>query len=98
MPTDETSHDMDIIHIDSGYGFYLVTLGHFLNQCWHIVNMTIKARDKLHWNWSQNTKSSSTKFHLDISRTSVANKIVDHSDVVGVSPVGAAPTTSSFST
>ena len=28
----------------------------------------------------------------------VGNKTVDHSDVVGVSPVGAAPTTSSFST
>ena len=34
----------------------------------------------------------------DISRTLVGNKIVDNSDVVGVSPVGAAPTTSSFST
>ena len=34
----------------------------------------------------------------NISRTSVGNKIVDHSDVVGASPVGAAPTTSSFST
>ena len=31
-----------------------------------------------------------------ISRTLVGNKIVDHSDVVGASPVGAAPTTSSF--
>ena len=28
----------------------------------------------------------------------LGNKIVDHSDVVGASPVGAAPTTSSFST
>ena len=28
----------------------------------------------------------------------VGNNIVDHSDVVGASPVGAAPTTSSFST
>ena len=28
----------------------------------------------------------------------VGNKIVDHSDVAGASPVGAAPTTSSFST
>ena len=28
----------------------------------------------------------------------VGNKIVDHSDVVGASPAGAAPTTSSFST
>ena len=34
----------------------------------------------------------------NIRRTFVCNKIVDHSDVVGASPVGAAPTTSSFST
>ena len=34
----------------------------------------------------------------NISRTLVGNKIVDHSDVVGASPVGAAPITSSFST
>ena len=33
-----------------------------------------------------------------ISRTLVGNKIVDNSDVVEASPVGAAPTTSSFST
>ena len=32
----------------------------------------------------------------NISRTLVGNKIVDNSDVVGASPVGAAPTTSSF--
>ena len=34
----------------------------------------------------------------NIRRTLVANKIVDHSDVVGASPVGAAPTTPSFLT
>ena len=34
----------------------------------------------------------------NISRTLVGNKIVDHSDVVGASPVGAAPTASSLST
>ena len=34
----------------------------------------------------------------NISRTLVGNEIVDHSDVVGASAVGAAPTTSSFST
>ena len=34
----------------------------------------------------------------NISRTLVGDKIVDNSDVVGASPVGAAPTTSSFST
>ena len=34
----------------------------------------------------------------NIRRTLEGNKIVDHSDVIGTSPVGAAPTTSSFST
>ena len=34
----------------------------------------------------------------NIKCTLVGNKIVDHSDVVGASPVGAAPTTASFST
>ena len=34
----------------------------------------------------------------NIRRNLVGNKIVDHSDVVRASPVGAAPTTSSFST
>ena len=34
----------------------------------------------------------------NISHTLIDNKIVDHSHVVGASPVGAAPTTSSFST
>ena len=34
----------------------------------------------------------------NIRRILVGNKIVDNSDVVGASPVGAAPTTSSFST
>ena len=33
---------------------------------------------------------------FNIRRTLVGNKIVDHSDVVGASPVGAAPTTSGF--
>ena len=34
----------------------------------------------------------------NISRTLVGSKIVDNADVVGALPVGAAPTTSSFST
>ena len=34
----------------------------------------------------------------NISRTLAGNNIVDHSDVVGASPAGAAPTTSSVST
>ena len=35
---------------------------------------------------------------FNIRHNLAGNKIVDHSDVVGASPVGAAPTTSSFST
>ena len=31
-----------------------------------------------------------------IRHTLIENKIVNHSDIVGASPVGAAPTTSSF--
>ena len=34
----------------------------------------------------------------NIRHTLVGNNIVDHSDAVGASPVGAAPTTSSFPT
>ena len=34
----------------------------------------------------------------NITRALMGNEFVDHSDVVGASPVGAAPTTSSFST
>ena len=34
----------------------------------------------------------------NIRRTLIGNKIVDQSDVVEASPVGSAPTTSSFST
>ena len=33
-----------------------------------------------------------------IRRALVGNKLVDHSDVIGASPVGTAPTTSLFST
>ena len=43
-------------------------------------------------------RSSMYREISDIRRTLVGHKIVDHSDVVGASAVGAAPTTSSFST
>ena len=52
--------------------------------------------------WMQSRKLSVTHWGYrqvsNISRTLVGNKIVDHPDVVGASPVGAAPTTASFST
>ena len=49
------------------------------------------------WNIGSPTNKTYRKTS-SISRTLVGNKIVDNSDVVGASPVGAAPTTSSFST
>ena len=51
-------------------------------------------------NSRQQSPHLNLKYHKtsNISRTLVGNKIVDHSDVVGASPVGAAPPTSSFST
>ena len=48
--------------------------------------------------WSNNFSRKCYRKVSNIRRTRVGNKIVDHSDVVGASPVGAAPTTSSFST
>ena len=44
------------------------------------------------------TDESKYRKTSNIRRTLVGNKIVDNSDVVGALPVGAAPTTSSFST
>ena len=59
-----------------------------------VVN--IMVADVLETQW---TKASVTyRKTSDISRTLVGDKIVDNSDLVGASPVGAAPTTSSFST
>ena len=50
---------------------------------------------KSHWHVQDNNEYRQVS---KIRRTLIGNKIVDHSDVVGASPVGAAPTTSSFST
>ena len=55
------------------------------------------------WDEEQTTLwwNNTTKMYRKVSNirhTLVGNKIVDHSDVVGAWPVGAAPTTSSFST
>ena len=49
--------------------------------------------------WRQFNKQKVTyRKTSNISRILVGSTIVDNSDVVGASPVGAAPTTSSFST
>ena len=54
-------------------------------------------------NWSHKSnihRLIETKYRqaFNIRRTLVGNNIVDHADVVGASPVGAAPTTSLLST
>ena len=58
------------------------------------------GKDTLNDVYNRMTKSNIYIYRQvsNIRRTLVGNKIVDHSDVVGASPVGAAPTTSSFST
>ena len=64
-----------------------------------LLSFHFKCSVEFRKSW-ENMVSSSEMYRKvsNIRRTSVGNKIVDHSDVVGTSPVGAAPTTSSFST
>ena len=57
------------------------------------VILYINVIDKIYFPPYQTYRKVSNIRHI-----LVGNKIVDHSDVVGASPVGAAPTTSSFST
>ena len=53
----------------------------------------------MHWQQDKDTCTDVANYHKvsNIRLTLVGNKVVDHSDVVGALPVGAAPTTSSFS-
>ena len=56
------------------------------------MRMVSPGHNELRYKFNTYSKTS------NIGRTLVGNKIVDHSDVVGASLVGTAPTTSSFST
>ena len=67
-------------------------VGHISHNVQHTCNMALSGMVS-HIGQIGNYRQVS-----NISRTLVGNKIVDHSDVVGASPVGAVPTTSSFST
>ena len=75
------------IHQDSDEFVLLITLA----SC-HALSEIVFTQSRHLAIWSTYREVS------NIRRTLVGNKIVDHSDVVGASPVGAAPTTSSFST
>ena len=74
-----------ILHVNSIW----TPLACLTHRLWRFRKCTAKLR---HLYFLNHRKTS------NIRRTLVGNKIVDHSDVVGASPVGAAPTTSSFST
>ena len=50
------------------------------------------------WHTDNHTPIRTYRQVSNMRRTLVGNKIVNNSDVVGASPVGAAPTTSSLST
>ena len=66
-------------------------MGNIMGQCSQMIN-----HNHMGAHWFQ------IKLDLDNAditikpRMLVGNKIIDHSDVIGASPVGAAPTTSSF--
>ena len=64
---------------------------------WYINHMSPLKTDTYNWNKSKQYKTIYCQTS-NISHNLVGNVIVDLSDVVGASPVGAAPTTSSFST
>ena len=76
-----------------------------LYQSWfrfarHQQNITSANIDSLSIRYAGNATQTRQSYRqvYNISRNLVGNKIVDHSDVVGASPVDAASTTSSFST
>ena len=74
------------------YGCPFIAKGHDSQHMTHLENKDLGIWYELfktRWDYRKTS---------NIRRTLGGNKIVDHSDVVGASPVGAAPTTSSFST
>ena len=100
----EEKYEKDIIAIADNI-FKLI----FLNGNCSILNqISLKVIPKVPLNnipalvqimaWHQTGDTYHYRQFSNIRRTLVGNKIVDHSDVVGATPVGAAPTTSSFST
>ena len=69
-----------------------------MEEEWLINDMILILNQLDGQTFENNAPSRFYRKTSNIRRTLVDNKIVDHSDVVGASPVGAAPTTSSFST
>ena len=63
--------------------------------CFIFVLIIIQVYIQIYWSLSV---AVIHRYVSNIRRTLVGSKFVDHSDVVGASPIGAAPTTSSLST
>ena len=61
------------------------------NEIWHAISDYVIFLFNYHTTYT-------VKSPIPWNHTLAGNKIVDHSEVVWASPVGAAPTTSSFST
>ena len=74
------------------YNHFVEYLGVFFNETllFPVRTFIFEWNEDKWWSWSDYHQTS------NIIRSLVCNKIVDHSDVVKASPVGAAPTTSSF--
>ena len=83
-----------------------------LSRCFHILKKSMETWKGSSWNWwckvcyfmacilshiLFDTDIFSYRQTSNISRTFVGNKLVDHSDVVGASPAGAAPTDVTYS-
>ena len=62
------------------------------------IKVATRATCPIAWNSLDDDMTIEYHQTSNIRCTSLGNKIFDHSDVVGALPVGAAPTTSSFST
>ena len=81
--------DTDYVEFCSQFDNLRQQMQNFVDS-WFDKDLTVSS------NWKK--KKDSYRKTSGISRALVGNKIVDNSDVVGASTVGAAPTTSSFST
>ena len=90
--------EMKMADVDDFYinNFSWCSLKFFQKDLWSVLCCVLLWFDTVWWDHIiQGYPHTCTS---NLRCTSVGNKIVDHSDAVGASPVGAAPTTSSFST
>ena len=91
-----------LLHAHNDPIFMLLRLNHD-HVIVKYISLSRYVTEKKWYSQSNDVTCDTTKLNKyrkvsNIRRTMVGNNIVDHWDVVGASPVGTAPTTSSFST